>query len=147
MSTRDTVTRSPGGIWFFAVSSMAAISQPRTDVEASDAAVDALLRDSTLGGWAVQVLRMLDQAWAGSRTRAVTRGTVIELRGLNHRDAIRMASWLGIVAALVVLLLLAIKPTPSGPFGWIVPGVLAAASLAAWIGAKPLALALEHRRL
>jgi alkylation response protein AidB-like acyl-CoA dehydrogenase len=144
--TRDTITRPLTAIWLLAVSLATALSQPRTDVEASDAAFEGLLRESAIARCAGMAGRAVGAAWHHSRTRALFGRSASEIGAMNREAAIRAASWTLVVASATALVLNAIKPTPAGPFSWLLPAVCGAASLIALLAAGSLARALGDRR-
>ena len=146
MSVRDTIIRSVTTVWPRAVSLAAALSQPRTDVEASDAALDALVHESVLARSADGVARRIAGAWDSSRARSIVNRSAEAVGGLSHEDTIRAVSWTVVVASVVVLLLDAIRPTPAGPLAWVLPTSFAAVALATLFAALPLARAWGDRR-
>ena len=146
MSTRDTITRSLSAVWPRAVSLTAAMSQPRTDVEAADADFVALLQRSAIARAAGITAGVVRDAWTDSRVRSIAQRAAGEARALSREQAVRAAGWMVAVASTVALVLTAIKPTPAGPLAWALPASFAAVSLVALIAAGPLARACGDRR-
>jgi hypothetical protein len=146
MSAPDHIARSLRMTWPRAVSLAATLVQPRTDVEASDAAFVALLEESAIARGTGAVARALGAAWTHSRARAALARPAGELGALNREQAVRAASWMVAVASALVLLLDAVRPTSIGPLAWVLPTLCGAASLLALVAAAPLARALGGRR-
>ena len=146
MSAPDSVSRSLKTTWPRAVSLAATLSQPRTDVEASDAAFAALLQESAIARGTSAVARAIGAAWTHSRARSIVQRPAAELRALNRERAIRTVGWTVVVASLVALVLDAIKPTPVGPLAWVLPALCGTVSLIALFAAVPIARVLGERR-
>jgi hypothetical protein len=146
MSIVDDISRSLKATWPHAVSLAAMLSQPRTDVEASDAAFVALLQESAIARAAGLVARAMETAWTHSRARAVFDRSAGNLGGLSGEQEVRTVSCIVAVASALVLLLDAVRPTSIGPLVQVLPTVSVAASLVAYLAAAPLARAMGARR-
>ena len=146
MSSRLTISNPLAATWPLAVTAAANLTRPRADVDASDAVFEALLLDSALARWAAVVVRAVGRSWAHSRAREVVGRATVEARRLSTEQAVRAASGAVAVASTSAMLLGAIRPAPIGPLAWVLPGFLAAASVAMLAAAGPLAGTLGDRR-
>jgi len=111
MSMVDTISRSLKAAWPRAVSLAATLSQPRTDVEASDAAFVALLEESAIARRAGLVARAIGAAWTHSRARTLVERSAGEFGAFDAEQWVRAVSWMVVVAAALVLVLEAVRPT------------------------------------
>jgi hypothetical protein len=146
MKMVDSISRSLKTAWPGAVSLAASLSQPRTDVEASDAAFVALLQESAIARWTGMAARAIAAAWSHSRARALFEQSAGEFGALDGEQTVRVVSWMVAVASALVLLFGAVRPTSLGPLVWILPALCGAASLVALVAAAPLARSLGSRR-
>ena len=146
MSVVDSIARSLKATWPHAVSLAATVSQPRPDVEASDAAFVALLEESAIARRTGTVTRAIGAAWTHSRARALFERFAGAFGVFDGEQTVRAVSWTVAVAAALVLLLDAVRPTSLGPLVWVLPALGGAASLIAMAAAAPLSRALGSRR-
>jgi hypothetical protein len=145
------VTNSPiihrlAATWARAVSLTAALSQPRTDVEAADAAFEALWKESAIARLAGRGAQAFGAAWIDSRARSACGRVAAAIGARGSESAIRATSWMIVVAAATALALDATRPTPVGWYSLVLPGLFAAAGLAAFAAAGALARAWRDRQ-
>ena len=121
--------------WALATHVAARLTTPRADAASADAAAAALLSRSRIGRTATGTAEIVRRAWIESRVRAAVEPLRREWHRLDRRDAIRAAGVLGATAALVVLALQTVQPTPPGPFVWMLPLVVLIAGTVAMVTA------------
>jgi hypothetical protein len=143
---RGTGTRRLATSWRLAESLIAALTQPRTDVECEDAAFEQLLRQSAIAHGARRSQRAFSDAWASSRLRFEFERYARDLRALGPEAGLRAASWVIVVASATALALGAVKPAPAGPLSWLLPAACAAAGVVALVVAGPLTRAFGARQ-
>lgn len=141
----DTVARRLTTVWPLAVSLMTAVTH-RADVEAEDAAFEALVRQSAMARAARGLGRVFDAAWATSLLRSRFERSARGIDALNREAKLRAAGWLVIVASTTAFAMDAATPAPLGPFRWVLTALCAVAGVVVLAAAGPLARALGDRR-
>jgi len=129
----DRVVRS----WWLIESWAGALSQPRADVRLEDAAVERIVRDSAIGRAASAVWRAARVASAGSGVIAIARRAVP--RTASPAITLRASGAVIAVASATALALDMFRPTPVGPWSWLLPVVCAVAAAAGMMFAGSLA--------
>lgn len=127
------------GWWRFTRLALEALTEAPADAAACDRAMEQLARDSRLGAALHRVSGVIRAAWSGSRTRsaAVALGTAL--------TPVRIRGWVVAVAGATALAMNALKPTPVGPLGWVLPSFVIAAGVLMMLMAVPLTRAILHR--
>ena len=146
MTRRPTIFDRLSDTWSLAVSCAAALSHPRTDVDAADEAFESLVRASAMARLSHAVGRAAHAAWNDSLACSLSRRLARPIGALDRKATVRAAGWMTIVASSTALLLGAVEPTPAGPFSMVLPAASAAAGLALMAAAGPLARAMERRQ-
>ena len=135
------------GWWRFAVRALTELTTPGADIDACDGAIEALARDSVIGGAAHRASVVIRRAWEASRCRAVVSSLVAPLLPESSTATWRAAGWMVAVAGATALVLNRLTPIPIGPLNWVVPAALVAAGLLLMAAAAPLARAAADRQL
>lgn len=145
MTRSPTIFNRLSDTWSRAVSCAAALSHPRTDVDAADEAFESLVRASAMARLSHAIGRTVHAAWNDSLARSLASHLARRIGALDREAALRAAGWMMIVASSTALLLGAVEPAPVGPFGLMLPAACAAAGLALMAAAGPLARAMGRR--
>ncbi len=125
--------------WALAEYASRHLTQPTTDIVASDAEVQRLVVGSTAGRTATRVMTAVIHAWMSSRTWSLMAPLYRDWLLLDRAAAIRIAGIVLTVAALVAFTLQAIAPTPIGPWGAVLPAACTAAGVVTVLCAPAIA--------
>jgi hypothetical protein len=139
------MTRRLHLIWNDALSAARALTVPKRDVEASDAALETALRDSRL-------FRAVDlagaggrSAWPHSRTRISFLQLIEGCAALSHCQRVRAAGLAAFVAGLTAAFAQTTAAPSPAPLVWVLPATIAAVGLFAALAAGPLARAIADK--
>jgi hypothetical protein len=126
------------GWWRFTRLALEALTTP-ADTASCDRAMEQLARESRIGATLHGLSWMIRAAWLDSRAR----------RGLAAVLAIvapvRVRGFVMAVTGATALALNALKPTPVGPLGSLVPSLVIVAGVLVMLMAGPLSRAILHR--
>jgi hypothetical protein len=126
------------GWWRFTRLALEALTAP-ADTASCDRAMEQLARDSQIGAMLHRVSWMIRTAWIHSRARLALAAVLADVA------PVRMRGFVMIVTGATALALNALKPTPVGPLGSLVPSLVIVAGVLVMLMAGPLSRAILHR--
>ena len=101
--------------------------------------VGQLARESRIGAALHHLSRMIRTAWLNSGARQILSDVLARL------VPIRIRGFVMVVTGATALALEALKPTPVGPLGSLVPSLVIVAGVLVMLMAGPLSRAILHR--
>src|SRR5258707_318306 len=101
--------------------------------------MEQLARDSRIGAMLHRMSWIIRAAWLDSRARRMMAAVVADVA------PVRVRGFVMVVIGATALALNALKPTPVGPLGSLVPSLVIVAGVLVMLMAGPLSRAILHR--
>jgi hypothetical protein len=131
-------------LWQSAVTLAGALTVPKSDIAASDRAVELVLRDSWLFHVVDAVGASVRNAWPHAQTRSWWLQFAADWTVWSMPERVRTVGIAVAVAGLTALVAEAVS-APMQPLAWVLPAVLTGMGLLVAIGAAPLARAIADK--
>ena len=139
----STYLRWPLDAWRAVVGLVAAVTQPRANVAACDARVEALAADSRIGRALMASADACHRAAADSAFLRSWRRTTRALVPASLAERVRAVACIAGVAAATTLTL-RIAGTGTEPLTWMLPAAVALMAVVCSVAAQPIARAISH---